>query len=150
MCNQDCLSRQPDVLRYYYPLKSTIRGRLKTLVIPYKSRLSLFLGFSSQPSCSFFMLASLSNTLITSFKPTTDSTRALLSFGRSVLRSIFCSLRSVGLHYSPSCASQSDPAAAELLGEVSEACSKDGGSELLKGGELILEARKATETATTR
>lgn len=40
--------------------------------------------------------------------------------------------------------------AARVLQELSEACSREGGSDALRGEELVAEARKVTETATTR
>lgn len=40
--------------------------------------------------------------------------------------------------------------AARLLEEFSEVCSKEGGSDLLQEDELVAEAQRATETATTR
>lgn len=42
------------------------------------------------------------------------------------------------------------PPAARLLENISEVCSKEGGSELLQEDELVAEAQRATETATTR
>lgn len=41
-------------------------------------------------------------------------------------------------------------AAAALLRELSEACSKEGGSQALRSGKLVVETRNATKTASTR